>query len=616
MQILIPDSWLREYLQTNATVSDIQRCLSLCGPSIERLHEQDKEFIYDIEVTTNRVDCMSVFGIAREAAAILPQFKFSASILSDPFKPPLLKTAVEVDYLKVSVDPQLCPRFSAVLIQNITVKSSPDWLIKKLELAGMRSLNNVVDISNLLMLEMGQPVHTFDYDKISGRTMSLRESKPGEKITTLDNQTHTLPGHDIVIQDGSKNLIDLCGIMGGANSAIDTDSKNILVFVQTYEPVHIRKTSMSLGARSAAAVLFEKGLSPEAVLPTLHRGINLITSLAGGTCTPKVLDIYPTKQPVKTISLKQPLTSFASARLGINLNQSQISAILSSLNFQMKSATSVTTPWYRSGDVSIPEDLVEEIARIYGYHHLPSQLMMGELPEHPHINEFYWLEKLKSALAHWGYTETYTYSLVATDSGLKLKNPLNEDLAYLRTSLTPSHLEVVSVNQGRVSSINLFEVANVYLPKTSDLPEEQPHLIVTTTNLDYLKFKGLIQALLHQVLGLKLDALPFSILTHPNCLTCEINLLPIFSLATSVKIFLPISKYSPLIEDINVNLTQEYASLVNQIKAVSPLIKQVDLLDKYSTKITLRITYHSDDRQLSSADIKDIRTKLEQLFVA
>ncbi len=256
MQILIPDSWLREYLETDAKPHDIQKALSLCGPSVERLHEIGQDFIYDIEVTTNRVDCMSVYGIAREAAAILPHFGHTARLHTDPFDTKLsFKTSSSVDYLTAVADPNLCSRFSAILIKNVKIGPSPDWIIKKLEAVGMRGLNNVVDISNLLMHELGQPIHTFDYDKIQGKSMILRESKAGEEVTTLDGKKHKLPGHDIVIEDGSKKLTDLCGIMGGLDSAVDQNTKNVLLFVQTYEPVHIRRTSMALAHRTSAAVL-------------------------------------------------------------------------------------------------------------------------------------------------------------------------------------------------------------------------------------------------------------------------------------------------------------------------------------------------------------------------
>ena len=178
MQILIPDSWLREFIETNATPKQIQTALSLCGPSVDRLHKKGNDFVYDIEVTTNRVDMMSVQGIAFECMAILPRFGYKTKLINNPYaKKVNLRTKAKVDYLQVKVDPKLCSRFSAVLIENVKVGESPKIIKERLKLCGLRSLNSVIDISNYLMLEMGQPVHTFDYDKIAGHKMILRESK-------------------------------------------------------------------------------------------------------------------------------------------------------------------------------------------------------------------------------------------------------------------------------------------------------------------------------------------------------------------------------------------------------------------------------------------------------
>lgn len=600
MQILIPDSWLREYLQTDAKPKDIQKALSLCGPSVERMHKAGNDYVYDIEVTTNRVDMMSIYGIAREATAILPRFGHSAKLLSDPFETKLsFKTSPTVDYLKTKIDPNLCSRFSAVLIKNVNVKKSPEWLIKKLELTGMRGLNNVIDISNLLMHELGQPIHTFDYDKITGHTMILRESRAGESLTTLDSKTHKLPGGDIIIEDGSKKIIDLCGIMGGLNSAVDEHTKNVLLFVQTYEPVHIRKTSMSLAHRTNAAVLFEKGLPVESVLPTMEKGIQLFKQLTGGESEQIALDIVNKKSSPKTVAATP---DFINTRLGIQLKSQEISNILASLGF------SPEVPWWRKNDINIPEDIIEEVARIYGYHNLPSHLMSGPLPTNrANDAEFYWVSRIKSALVHWGFTETYTYSLTSKDTGLKLKNPLSSDWTYLRTSL--SHSQVISENLGRVKELNLFEVSNVYQPRKNDLPVEELHLTLSTTNTDFLKLKGTIEALQTE-LG---NNFSFEIFTHPMYISCEINLIKVLPMATQLRKFTPISKFSPVIEDINVTLTAKYDTLINQIKKISPLIRQVDLIDKYGDKLTLRLTFHSDTKQLSSSDLTGIRETLSRL---
>lgn len=612
MQILIPDTWLREFIQTDASVKQIQQALSLCGPSVEKLHLSDRENIYDIEVTTNRVDCMSVFGIAREAMAILPQFKHTVKLVSDPFHSQPQLTQSSVSYLNVKLNPKLCDNFSALLIKNVQVSKSPEWMAHKLNLVGIRPINNIVDITNYVMHEMGQPIHAFDYDKISKSTMLLRESKKGEKLTTLDGKIHVLLGGDIVIEDGSGNLIDLCGIMGGENSQIDNSTKNVLVFVQTYESSHIRHTSMSLAVRTTAAVLFEKGMPTQAVLPTLQRTKDLITQIAGGTPEKYILEIEPSKTPSITINLLNPVSEIISKKLGINLDFETASKILSSLGFKTNSPTSIKVPWFRALDVSIPEDLVEEVARIYGYHNLPNIIMSGAIPHTFHTSEFYWVSKIKTALKYWGFTETYTYSLVSDSNGLKLKNPLSSEWAYLRTSLIPSHLQVVSENYGRVKTLLLFEVANVYLPKDASLPDEQQTLCLTTTDLDIYKLKGIIESLLNEI---GIENHNYHIENHPQSLNCEINLSELLPLAKSVKQFIPISKYSPVIQDVNVTSTSSYGQLTKLIKSISPLIRQIELIDKYQSRLTLRIFFLDSQKQLTLEDVKPIREKIETLKI-
>ena len=611
MQILIPDSWLRDYLDTDASPREIQKALSLCGPSVERLHQKDGDFIYDIEVTTNRVDMMSVIGIAREAAAILPRFGHKAKFKKDPFSTASkLDYSPTVDYLKVTLDPTLCPRFTAILIRNIEVKQSPAWLVKKLESVGMRSLNNVVDVSNYLMHLLGQPVHTFDYAKIHGATMLLRPSRKNEQLVTLDSKSHKLPGDDIVIEDGSGKLIDLCGIMGGLNSAVDLSTKNVLLFVQTYNPHSIRKTSMSLAHRTEAAVLFEKHLSPHSVPPTLELGVDLLTQICGGTPESVAIDLVAREPKSEPLSIVPSISAFVRPRLGVDLSPKEIKSILECLGFAVSNDTIITVPWWRQRDISLPEDILEEVARIYGYHNLPSTLMTGPLPTNrANDAEFYWISRIKNALKYWGFTETYTYSLVAESSGLKLKNPLSSDWVYLRTSLTPSLQQVVTENAGRVGELNLFEIANVYTPQKNNLPKESLHLVIASTNFGLNKLKGIIVSLQIEM-GTHID---YTLLQETNLTILEADLTKSLATATSIKKYTPVSKFSPIIEDINVTYTPPYSDLEKKLSKISPLIKKIELVDKYGDKLTLRLTFHSATKQLSSKDIEPIRKRLMAL---
>jgi len=368
MNILIPDSWLREYLETKATPQQIKEYLSLCGPSVERMHKEDGEVIYDIEVTGNRPDSMSILGIAREAAAILPRFGIAAKLLNDPYdmKGLTLKTKkvkpFEAKTLTIKTDPMLNPRWTSVVIDNVNVGSSPTWLQKRMEATGIRSLNTVVDVTNYIMRAYGQPVHTFDYDQILPKngvpTMILRASTKGERVITLDGKTHNLPGDDIVIEDGSGRLIDLCGIMGAQNSSVKSSTKTIVLFMQTYEPTHIRKTSMSLAHRTEAAGLFEKGLDPELVMPSVLKGIELIAQVAGGKVASKIYDIYPKPHKPYIVSVtKEKLTTY----LGISLSDKDIANILTPLGFKpilTKSSVSAQIPSFRR-DIMMNVDIIQ-----------------------------------------------------------------------------------------------------------------------------------------------------------------------------------------------------------------------------------------------------------------
>lgn len=298
MNILIPDSWLKEFLKTKVPAPEIARSLLLCGPSVERVKPADKDWIYDIEITTNRSDTASIIGIAREANAILPQFNYKSKLVLPEIKIP--KKPKSSLPLKVTIKPaSICPRFSAIILDNVSIRPSPQLIKSRLEKAGIRSLNNMVDISNYLMLETGQPIHTFDYDQISGSTMKLRLSKPGETVTTLDNIKRTLPGGDIVIEDGKGKIIDLCGIMGAKNSAIRPETKKVIFFVQSYDPVLIRRTSMQLALRTEAAVRFEKGVDEKTIPEVIWRGLTMAREYCSARLASRLYDIYPNPAPAK-----------------------------------------------------------------------------------------------------------------------------------------------------------------------------------------------------------------------------------------------------------------------------------------------------------------------------
>lgn len=649
MDLVIPDIHLRKYLDTKATPVEIAKYLSLCGPSIERTKKhEDGDSLYQVEVTTNRVDTASIYGIAREASTILPRFGITAKLKNLDTKKILSKHTLKnkVNYLDVTLDKKLCPRFTAVLIENVTVKDSPNEIKDLLEKVDLRPINNIVDISNYIMHLIGQPIHTFDYNKILGSKMLMRLSKKGEEITTLDGKSYKLEGNDIVIEDGEGRLIDLCGIMGGDNSKVDENTKNVLLFVQNYDKHSIRKTSMNLGIRSEAAVLFEKGLDSENVINGLALGIELIEKYSNGKARKDILDIYP--NPYKEKTVKTDLTTINKI-IGIEISKQDITNYLVSLGFKVvwkKETLEVGVPSFRSEDIDIPEDIAEEVARIYGYHNLPPILMGGDLPNKvSNIDEFAFENKVKQTLKALGGIEVYNLSL--TEKGdIKLKNPLGADTAYLRNNLQDSLVTNINYNTQEKGYIHLFEVANIYIPRKGDLPEERLVLSGIVKKGTYRKNKGLVQTLLNELNIYYKEILEDGKNFKPNqrialftegtkssnkvligeygnlenslfndngsCFYYSFEMKKLMSSKKYERKYQEINKFPPQVEDITLAIPERtyIGHVIDEIYKASEFIKEVTLTDVYENKHTFNIKYQSDEKTLEDKEVEEIRNKI------
>ncbi len=650
MNILIPDIWLREYLKTKATSLQLKQYLSLCGPSIERIYGTGKETVYDVEITGNRPDGMSVMGVAREAATILPRFGIEANLVGDPYAEKLtIPKGKATLNLTITSDPMLNPRWMSVVFDDVTIKPSPSWLTQYLTLAGIRSLNNVVDVTNFLMHAYGQPAHVFDYDAIVGHTMILRSSKKHEKLTTLDGKIHTLPGDDIVIEDGSGKLIDLCGIMGGENSSIKETTHRIVLFLQTYDPTHIRKTSMALAHRTAAAGLFEKGLDTELVKPALYKGAQLITELSGGVIASKITDLYP--KPYKPYTVLVNLSKIHSY-IG-KIDTKDISRILTSLGCTpvwKKNMLSVTVPSFRR-DITIDVDVIEEIARVHGYHNIPSILPQHAPPMTLPDIQLSFEEELKVQLRDWGYTELYTYSMISSlqmnqfnldkTKAYAIANPLSVEWEYMRPSLWPSVLTAVKENIGRQKTLKVFELSMIYEWKANSLPQETPILLTAYTGDAFFEAKGLAERIFSQA-GIPFPT-PDSTHAHDwheesHCLSLgiygciavvkksllqsigitqsvtilDINIQQLIRHASPAKTYTPVPKNPTIIEDLAFDVPEKFAigPLITTLKHAHPIVQQVSLLDAHEQTRTLHIEYQDPKRNLTNEDVAPVREKL------
>lgn len=657
MNILIPDSWLREYLETKATSKQIKEYLSLCGPSVERIHEDGGEAVYDIEITSNRPDAISVIGVAREAAAILPRFGIAAKLVNDPYVEKGKRQKVKgksTKKLTIKTDPILNPRWTSVVFENVTVKTSPDWLKKKLEATGIRSINNIIDITNYLMRAYGQPAHAFDFDAISDKpnhaTMILRASKKGERLVTLDGKSHTLPGDDIVIEDGKGRLIDLCGVMGAQNSAITETTKTVILFLQTYDPIYIRRTMMNLAHRTEAGGLFEKGTDPELVFPAFAKGVELITELSESRIVSKLYDIYPKPYKPYTFSCTRTKTD---AYIGKHLTDGEIKEILNPLGFKTKvtkDIISVTVQSFRR-DVSIDVDIIEELARIYGYHTITSKLPTTAPPVVVPDPILAWEEEIKVRLRDWGFTETYTYSMISEElmdifwldktKAYKISNPLTQEWVYMRPSLWPSLLMALKQNLNHKDNLQIFELSMDYYYRPNNLPDERPTLIIAWVGHKFLEAKGLAEVIFtllgidHQkdqakpkpmdwygIINLQLGKygsvgeVNTDLLTklgiHEPVTILELEFDLLVQHAHPQKTFISLPKYPPSFEDFTfiVEPKTPVGNLIESLKSVDLLIVDVSLIATYKNTRTLHVTYQSKEKNLTDDDIRPVREKI------
>jgi len=504
------------------------------------------DIVLELDLTPNLSRCLSIIGVAREVAALTgKRLKIKRSDLN---KSGSINDQVEVEI----ADTDLCSRYSAGLIRDIKIGPAPFWMRWRLILAGMRPINNIVDITNYVMLEWGQPLHAFDYDKLhskkgkQAKAIIVRRAKLGEKITTLDGVERDLTEDMLLITDGA-GPVAIAGVMGGLETEVTEQTRNILLESANFSWVNNRRTSQALKITSEASLRFSRGLPAELTVPALRRASGLMQNLAGGNAC-GIVDVYPVKQEKKTIEL----APFEVKRiLGMEVSAERIIGILEALEFKCEKKDDllkVTVPDHRL-DVEIPADLIEEIARVIGYEQIPTTLLSDTLPPQHRNLDLELEERVRDILVGCGLTEVITYSLTNLGSiakldptkkppdakeYIKLANPLTSEREYLRKTLMTSILETVQSNLRYTDRIAIFEIGRVYLPKTGaspkskvqSLPEEPRRLCIALTGpryerswaagrilTDFFDLKGVVEALLKN-LGLKNYA--FRKVEHPT----------------------------------------------------------------------------------------------------
>jgi phenylalanyl-tRNA synthetase beta chain len=449
----------------------------------EVLGETDQVLV--LELTANRSDCLGMIGVAREVAAILDKkFNEKPISLKEEGKPVEQQAKVEI------VDADLCPRYAARVVNNVKIAPSPLWMQRRLKAAGVRPINNIVDITNYVMLEYNQPLHAFDLDHIANHHIRVRRAMAAEKLVTLDGVERELSPENLLIADPRSGLC-IAGVMGGATSEITGQTKNMLLEAAYFNPSSIRKTGKQLGMKTEAQVRFERGIDPNGVIKALNRAAELVEELGAGEVAKGYLDQYPKAVLPVTIHTS---ASRINGWLGTNIPVEKIKGYLERVTFEVQledqDNLKVTVPTYRQ-DVSCMADLAEEVARLYGYNNITATI-----PESTEIGSFTSFQKMqqncRKLLQGIGISEVMTYSLYATSTAKKLAIgledtlaktinlmvPLNEDQAVMRTNLVHHLLEVLAFNtKRRQPDISVYEIARVYWPKCEGaLPEEPLHL--------------------------------------------------------------------------------------------------------------------------------------------
>lgn len=650
MNILIPHRWLLEHLDTEATPEKIQEKLSLSGPSVERIYERDGDSVYDIEITTNRVDSMSVRGVAREAGVILTQFGIDAKLKPSPADYINLEPDIPADQLlplpKINNDPKLCGRIMAIVLKDVKHTPTPDWMAQRLTQVDMNVHDSVIDITNYITHELGHPVHAFDYDKLMqlGGQIIVKEAETGKDFTTLDGLNFKTVGGEVVFENNQGVIIDLPSIKGTLNSSVDESTKNILLLIDSVKATKVRFASMTHQIRTVAAQLLEKDVDPHLGLPTLAFGVSLYRQLCQAKVASNLYDDFPGEFSLEAIKL--PLKT-VEEYLGVQIPIDKIASILESLECRVERDNdnlTVIPPTFRA-DLSIPADLIEEIARIYGYHNLPSQLMQGELPQNkPDNSSFLTENKIPHFLSAIGWQEVYSFSIVSSELAsqsefslndhLALQNPLTEDHVYLRRSLLPSLEQILNNNSDR-PELSIFELANTYSPQPNQLPKEEM-MLGMFSNKPYHLVKGDLEKLLNHFFIKEIEVIPdknssdlqqgelwatqdgqknqlgIIFVNHKDQVGCQISLSALTKVARSFPRYQPLANTSFVIEDLTFTLKPQttLGPVMKTIKEQSPLIKTVTLTSEYQQNFTFRITYQDQEISLSSEDVKPARKKI------
>lgn len=509
--------------ELNLTLADypnqIEHGIMILDKSLEKELGKDivqslglKEDIIDFEITSNRPDCFSIEGLGRETAASLGK----------PFKNPRkdlvskeVETKPELEGLKVDIEaPDLCYRYVARMVKNVKIAPSPDWMVRRLKACGIRSINNIVDITNYVMLELGQPMHAFDINSIEGKHITVRRAKKKEKITTLDKQERELDENNLVIAD-EKKAVAIAGVMGGLNSEIEADTKTVVFESAVFYGGSVRKTAKKVGLRTESSSRFEKGLSAENALRAANRAVELVELLGAGEAIEGKIDVYPNKQTIHQIPLE---VDKINGLLGTKLSKEEMIKILEPLEIKVEKDMAIA-PYFRM-DLEFMADIAEEIGRFYGYDKLEATLMKADTTIGIRNKEQNIGKKIKEVLVNSGFSEIYTYGFVSEKDleksniseeikkyAITIQNPLSDEYKMMRPTTVPSMMQILANNYHKKNKqVKLFDLSRSYRNvnqeiQNKEVPLQQEILTIGMygEEMDFYTLKGNLENILEAI---------------------------------------------------------------------------------------------------------------------
>jgi len=666
--------WIKEFVDVAASPEDIAHRLTMAGLEIEGMEKIGDDVVMEVNVTPNRPDCLNVFGLAREVAALyrLP-LKLPETRIPSDLKPSNVQVAIDA--------PDLCPRYTGRSIVGVVIRDSPDWLKKRLEKSGLRSINNVVDITNYVLLELGHPLHAFDTAKLTGRKISVAQAGSELTMTTLDGLERKIPEETLLIWDAAAPVA-VAGIMGGERSSVTEATKDIFLESAYFAPASIRKSSKALGLRSESSYRFERGTDRVFLETALNRAAVLIAELADGQIC-NIVDNYPGPYaPVEiTVSYRR-----INALIGITIDKDEVLALLNAIEIKTEDRGEEFAAWPPSfrGDITAPVDIIEEVVRCYGYDRVPARPPRATLSDGLLNTTERTVRAIRESIRKNGFNEVVNFSfmngadldMLAIESHeheqgrrhVKLKNPLRQEECLMRTTLMPALINNFVYNLSRgIRDVRFFEVSRVFIDWGKPLPTEGLRLaglffqdMLPSLWKDsipaFYRVKGVLEALFDEIrltdyvfspsqevflhtgksadiycgdikIGYMGEIGPqiiekFSLkLQKPQVVVFEIDLDRMLPLLEQKIVYHQIPRYPSIDRDVALVMDDHIAAA--EVIALfrtypSEIIEQVELFDQYKGKnlpqdtksLGIRITYRSKDRTLVEGEVESVHLAL------